>query len=165
VPRRGAAPCRGRGRPRLRRPGASDPVVPALLRRYPGRLPGGRRRSRRALVRSRIMEQRVLGRTGRPVSVSGAGPWALGGGGGNVAEADAMGVLRAAVESGVTFFDTADVYGDGRSERVIGRFRVETPDSPIMVATKMGRRVDQVPENYTLQNFRAWTDRSRRNLG
>jgi aryl-alcohol dehydrogenase-like predicted oxidoreductase len=57
------------------------------------------------------------------------------------------------------------VYGDGRSERLIGRFRAENPELPIMVATKMGRRVDQVPENYTLQNFRAWTDRSRRNLG
>jgi aryl-alcohol dehydrogenase-like predicted oxidoreductase len=65
----------------------------------------------------------------------------------------------------VTFFDTADVYGDGRSERLIGRFRAENPELPIMVATKMGRRVDQQPENYTLQNFRAWTDRSRRNLG
>jgi aryl-alcohol dehydrogenase-like predicted oxidoreductase len=74
-------------------------------------------------------------------------------------------VLSATVESGVTFFDTADVYGDGRSERLIGRFRAENPELPIMVATKMGRRVDQVPENYTLQNFRAWTDRSRRNLG
>jgi aryl-alcohol dehydrogenase-like predicted oxidoreductase len=65
----------------------------------------------------------------------------------------------------VTFFDTADVYGDGRSERLIGRFRAENPELPIMVATKMGRRVDQVPENYMLQNFRVWTDRSRRNLG
>jgi len=68
------------------------------------------------------MEQRVLGRTGRPVSVIGLGTWQLGADWGNVSEADAMEVLRAAVESGVTFFDTADVYGDGRSERVIGRF-------------------------------------------
>jgi aryl-alcohol dehydrogenase-like predicted oxidoreductase len=74
-------------------------------------------------------------------------------------------VLGAAVESGVTFFDTADVYGDGRSELLIGRFRAENPELPIMVATKMGRRVDQVPANFTLQNFRAWTDRSRYNLG
>jgi aryl-alcohol dehydrogenase-like predicted oxidoreductase len=111
------------------------------------------------------MEERVLGRTERPVSVIGLGTWQLGGDWGNVTETAALEVLDAAVESGVTFFDTADVYGDGRSERVIGRFRTENPDLPIMVATKMGRRVDQVPENYTLQNFRAWTDRSRRNLG
>ena len=65
----------------------------------------------------------------------------------------------------MTFFDTADVYGDGRSEQLIGRFLSEHPDSGVTVATKMGRRVDQVPENYTLDNFRAWTDRSRRNLG
>ena len=111
------------------------------------------------------MEERVLGRTERPVSVIGLGTWQLGADWGEVSEAAALEVLDAAVESGVTFFDTADVYGDGRSERLIGRFRAENPDVPIMVATKMGRRVDQVPENYTLQNFRTWTDRSRRNLG
>jgi aryl-alcohol dehydrogenase-like predicted oxidoreductase len=82
-----------------------------------------------------------------------------------VSEADAMDVLRAAVESGVTFFDTADVYGDGRSERVIGRFLAGNAGQGIMVATKMGRRVEQKEENYTLENFRAWTDRSRVNLG
>lgn len=111
------------------------------------------------------MEERVLGRTERPVSVIGLGTWQLGADWGEVTEAGALEVLDAAVESGVTFFDTADVYGNGRSERLIGRFRAENPDVPIMVATKMGRRVDQVPENYTLQNFRTWTDRSRRNLG
>ena len=111
------------------------------------------------------MEQRVLGRTGRPVSVIGLGTWQLGADWGNVSEADAMDVLRAAVESGVTFFDTADVYGDGRSERVIGRFLAGNAGQGIMVATKMGRRVEQIPEHYTLENFRAWTDRSRINLG
>jgi aryl-alcohol dehydrogenase-like predicted oxidoreductase len=111
------------------------------------------------------MEERVLGRTERPVSVIGLGTWQLGADWGEVTEAAALEVLGAAVESGVTFFDTADVYGDGRSEQLIGRFRAENPDVPIVVATKMGRRVDQVPENYTLQNFRTWTDRSRRNLG
>ena len=111
------------------------------------------------------MEERVLGRTERPVSVIGLGTWQLGADWGDVTEEAALEVLGAAVESGVTFFDTADVYGDGRSERLIGRFRAENPDVPIVVATKMGRRVDQVPENYTLQNFRTWTDRSRRNLG
>ncbi len=80
-------------------------------------------------------------------------------------EREALDVLRASVESGVTFFDTADVYGDGRSERIIGRFLADNAGQNVMVATKMGRRVDQVPENYTLENFRAWTDRSRVNLG
>ena len=95
----------------------------------------------------------------------GLGTWQLGADWGNVSEADAMEVLRAAVESGVTFFDTADVYGDGRSERVIGRFLAGNAGQGIMVATKMGRRVEQIPELYTLENFRAWTDRSRVNLG
>jgi len=111
------------------------------------------------------MEQRVLGRMGRLVSVVGLGTWQLGADWGNVAEADAMAVLRTAVESGVTFFDTADVYGDGRSERIIGRFLADNAGQGITVATKMGRRVEQKPENYTLENFRAWTDRSRVNLG
>jgi aryl-alcohol dehydrogenase-like predicted oxidoreductase len=69
------------------------------------------------------------------------------------------------VEAGVTFFDTADVYGDGRSEQLIGRYLKSRPDADIFVATKMGRRMDQVPENYVLDNFRAWNDRSRANLG
>lgn len=111
------------------------------------------------------MEQRVLGRTGRPVSVVGLGTWQLGSDWGEVVEADAMAVLDAAVESGVTFFDTADVYGDGRSEQLIGRYLKAHPDAGVFVATKMGRRADQLPENYSLDNFRAWNDRSRANLG
>lgn len=111
------------------------------------------------------MEQRVLGRTGRNVSVVGLGTWQLGADWGDVREEDALAVLDAAVDAGVTFFDTADVYGDGRSEQLIGRYLRERPDAGIVVATKMGRRVDQLPENYVLDNFRAWNDRSRRNLG
>jgi aryl-alcohol dehydrogenase-like predicted oxidoreductase len=111
------------------------------------------------------MEQRILGRTERPVSVIGLGTWQLGGDWGEVQESDALTLLSASVEAGVTFFDTADVYGDGRSEQLIGRFLADNPDSGVTVATKMGRRVDQLPENYTLDNFRVWTDRSRRNLG
>ncbi len=80
-------------------------------------------------------------------------------------ESDAFAVLDAAVESGVTIFDTADVYGDGRSEQLIGRYLKDRPDAGIFVATKMGRRAEQLPENYTLDNFRAWNDRSRANLG
>jgi aryl-alcohol dehydrogenase-like predicted oxidoreductase len=111
------------------------------------------------------MEQRVLGRTGREVSVVGLGTWQLGADWGEVREEDALAVLDAAVAEGVTFFDTADVYGDGRSEQLIGRYLAERPDAGILVATKMGRRQAQVPENYVLDNFRAWNDRSRRNLG
>jgi len=111
------------------------------------------------------MEQRVLGKTGRPVSIIGLGTWQLGAGWGSVTETDALAVLHAAVDAGVTFFDTADVYGDGRSERIIGRFLAGTDGRGVTVATKMGRRVAQVPENYVLDNFRAWTDRSRANLG
>ena len=111
------------------------------------------------------MDTRTLGRTGRPVSVVGLGTWQLGADWGDVDEQDALDVLAAAVDAGVTLFDTADVYGDGRSEQLIGRFLDGHPGSGVTVATKMGRRVDQVPENYVLDNFRAWTDRSCRNLG
>ncbi|MHA7179437.1 aldo/keto reductase [Arthrobacter sp. MDB2-24] len=110
------------------------------------------------------MEQRTLGRTNRPVSVVGLGTWQLGADWGEVEDKDAVAVLDAAVEAGVTFFDTADVYGDGRSETTIGSFLAANPDLDILVGTKMGRRVDQVPENYTLSNFRQWIDRSRKNL-
>ncbi|MEV4557806.1 aldo/keto reductase [Kitasatospora sp. NPDC049285] len=111
------------------------------------------------------MEQRELGRTGRPVSVVGLGTWQLGADWGVVLESDALAVLDAAVDAGVTLFDTADVYGDGRSEQLIGRFLKDRPDAQVMVATKLGRRLPQLPGNYTLANFREWTDRSRRNLG
>src|SRR3954452_25282467 len=111
------------------------------------------------------MKQRILGGTGREVSVVGLGTWQLGADWGDVSEEDALGVLEAAAESGVTFFDTADVYGDGRSEQIIGRFVTEHPELPLTVATKMGRREDQDPGNFTLAKFREWTDRSRRNLG
>jgi aryl-alcohol dehydrogenase-like predicted oxidoreductase len=111
------------------------------------------------------MEQRILGRSGRSVSVIGLGTWQLGADWGDVDEGTALAVLDAAAEAGVTLFDTADVYGDGRSEQLIGSWRRANPDHPLTIATKMGRRVPQKPENYTLDNFRAWTDRSRRNLG
>ncbi|MFC4466351.1 aldo/keto reductase [Streptomyces xiangluensis] len=111
------------------------------------------------------MEQRVIGRMNQQVSVVGLGTWQLGADWGDVKEEDALAVLDAAVESGVTFFDTADVYGDGRSEQLIGRYLRERPDADLLVATKMGRRVAQEPAHYTLDNFRAWTDRSRTNLG
>ncbi|MGC4748668.1 aldo/keto reductase [Micromonospora sp. DT201] len=111
------------------------------------------------------MEQRSFNRLGRTVGAVGLGAWQLGADWGTVSEDDAMAVLAAAVDAGVTFLDTADVYGDGRSEQLIGRFLRTRPDAGLTVATKMGRRVEQVPESYTLANFRQWTDRSRANLG
>jgi len=110
------------------------------------------------------MEQRTLGSTGKDVSIVGLGTWQLGADWGEVDPEDARAILLASVEEGVTFFDTADVYGDGRSEQIVGGFLADT-GAAVTVATKMGRRVDQVPENYTLEHFRSWTDRSRRNLG
>jgi aryl-alcohol dehydrogenase-like predicted oxidoreductase len=111
------------------------------------------------------VEHRPFGRTGRRVSVIGLGTWQLGADWGDVTEDAAREVLESSLEAGVTFFDTADVYGDGRSERIVGRFLADHPGADLMVATKMGRRMDQVPENYRPDNFRAWIDRSRRNLG
>lgn len=104
----------------------------------------------------------MLGRTGRGVSVLGLGTWQLGADWGQVTDVEAREVLEAATGSGVTFLDTADVYGDGRSEQVIGAFLRDHPG--LVVATKMGRRAEQVPESYRLEAFRGWLDRSRRNL-
>ncbi|MFI5892759.1 aldo/keto reductase [Actinoplanes sp. NPDC051513] len=109
------------------------------------------------------MENRSFSRMGRTVGVVGLGAWQLGADWGEVSEADAHATLQAAVDAGVTFIDTADVYGDGRSEQIVGSFIKDKPQ--LTVATKMGRRVEQLPENYTLDNFRRWNDRSRSNLG
>src|SRR3954463_12928094 len=111
------------------------------------------------------MENRAFPRMGRAAGVVGLGAWQLGGDWGEVDPDDALATLAAAVDAGVTFLDTADVYGDGRSERLIGEFLAGRPGHGVTVATKMGRRVPQEPEQYTLDNFRAWTDRSRANLG
>ena len=112
------------------------------------------------------MQTRKLGRTGRQVGVVGLGCWQLGGDWGDVDEDDAMTTLHAAVDAGVTFLDTADVYGDGRSERLVGRLLRERSGDDLFVATKMGRRADpHVPEAFTGEAMRAWNDRSRSNLG
>ncbi|WP_439564152.1 aldo/keto reductase [Microcella sp.] len=111
------------------------------------------------------MQTSTLGRTGATVSSIGLGTWQLGADWGDVSEKDAHAVLDAAVESGVTIFDTADAYGDGRSEQLIARYLQSRPDVSVFVATKMGRRVPQTVGNYSTENFRAWSDRSRRNLG
>ncbi|MGH2836092.1 MAG: aldo/keto reductase [Solirubrobacteraceae bacterium] len=108
------------------------------------------------------MEQRMVGRLGRSLSVIGLGTWQLGADWGSVDPADAAATLEAAVEAGVTFFDTADVYGDGRSEQFNGALLAHHPE--IFVATKMGRRAEQRLENYSSENFDAWNARSRGNL-
>jgi aryl-alcohol dehydrogenase-like predicted oxidoreductase len=112
-----------------------------------------------------MMETRPFPRTPFSASVVGLGTWQLGADWGDVSESDARAVLEASAEAGVTFYDTADVYGDGRSEQLVGRFVAAHPDAGFTVATKMGRRLEQVPSNYVESNFRAWLDRSRRNLG
>ena len=111
------------------------------------------------------MEYRRLGKTGREVSVIGFGAWAIGADWGAVDDADSLRALHAAADAGVTLIDTADVYGDGHSEQVIRRFLGERPGERFFVATKMGRRVPLDLANYTPESFRAWTDRSRENLG
>ena len=110
-----------------------------------------------------FVEQRNIERLGRSVSVVGLGTWQLGADWGEIDAAAAQAVLEASFNAGVTFFDTADVYGDGRSERFCGELRARHPE--LMIATKMGRRVEQLPENYSQRSFLAWNDRSRENLG
>ncbi len=102
---------------------------------------------------------------GRSGGVVGLGAWQLGADWGEVGDEDAAAVLDAALNAGVTFIDTADVYGDGRSERSCAKLLARRPDAGILLATKMGRRLPQLHENYSRENFLAWNDRSRRNLG
>jgi aryl-alcohol dehydrogenase-like predicted oxidoreductase len=109
------------------------------------------------------MQARQIERLDREVSVIGLGTWQLGADWGDVDGDAADAVLETAYGSGVTFFDTADVYGDGRSERFCAGLRERHPE--VFVATKMGRREDQTTENYRRENFLAWNDRSRENLG
>jgi aryl-alcohol dehydrogenase-like predicted oxidoreductase len=99
------------------------------------------------------MRHRGFGRTGVQVGEIGLGCWQIGGSWGDVAEDAALETLRAALETGVNFLDTADVYGDGRSERLIGRFLRESADKPF-VATKLGRGGDPGwPGNFTLESI------------
>ncbi len=106
-------------------------------------------------------------RVGRSISAVGLGCWQLGADWGDVSDDSAQQILQAAADSGITFFDTADVYGDGRSERAIGAFLAGRSDrQSFTVATKLGRRANpHVAGAYTLDAFRDWTDRSRTNLG
>ncbi|MGP5291484.1 aldo/keto reductase [Brachybacterium tyrofermentans] len=116
------------------------------------------------------MQYRTPSRLGRPLSVIGQGCWQIGADWGDVSDESANAVLDAALEAGVTFFDTADVYGDGRSERLVGQLRQRAagsadPSAPLFVATKASRRAEPFdPESFTEENLRAWVERSRQNL-
>ncbi len=122
----------------------------------------GRMEQRQLIVRTPAKDDRT-GESPVAVGVIGFGAWQIGASWGEVAEEDANAALEAAIASGVDFFDTADVYGDGRSERLVGALLRRHPG--ITVATKMGRRVEQTLENYSPEHFRSWNDDSRANLG
>ena len=112
------------------------------------------------------MEYRSLGETGMRVSEISLGTWALGGEWGTVSEAEAYATLNRAVDLGVNFLDTADVYGDGHSEKLIGRLLKERPSEEIFVATKAGRRLDlHTAEGYNYENLSRFAERSLKNLG
>lgn len=111
------------------------------------------------------MNYRPFGRTGWQVSEIGFGAWAIGSEWGHVSEEDALDALRAAIKAGVNFIDTADVYGDGRSERLVGKVIKELPEK-IYVATKAGRRLSpHTAEGYNRENLTAFVERSLTNLG
>ena len=112
------------------------------------------------------MDHRPLGRTGWQISTISYGAWAIGGDAwGRTDDAESMRSLHRAADLGVNFIDTADVYGDGHSERLIGRLRRERREE-IVVATKAGRRLDpHVAEGFTRRNLTGFVDRSLRNLG
>jgi aryl-alcohol dehydrogenase-like predicted oxidoreductase len=110
------------------------------------------------------VEYRALGRTGWKVSEISFGAWAIGGSWGHVSDEDAMAALHQAVDSGVNFFDTADVYGNGRSEQLIAKLR-KSCKQEIIVATKAGRRLPQQSvAGYTAANLTSWVEDSLRNL-
>jgi aryl-alcohol dehydrogenase-like predicted oxidoreductase len=110
------------------------------------------------------MQYRELGRTGWKVSAVSFGAWAIGGTWGSVQDADSLAALHRALDLGVNFFDTADVYGDGRSEKLLARLRRERHD-PFYVATKAGRRLDpHTAAGYDRTNLTAFVERSLKNL-
>ena len=110
------------------------------------------------------MEYRELGRTGWKVSAISFGAWAIGGTWGTVSDKESLAALHSALEHGVNFFDTADVYGDGRSERLLAQLRRESKES-FHIATKAGRRLDpHIAEGYNRENLTAFVERSLKNL-
>jgi aryl-alcohol dehydrogenase-like predicted oxidoreductase len=111
-----------------------------------------------------MMRYRALGRTPWKVSDISFGAWAIGGSWGNVSDRESLAALHQAIDSGVNFIDTADVYGDGRSERLIAKLRKERKEE-IVVATKAGRRLPkQTVEGYSKENLTKWVEDSLRNL-
>jgi aryl-alcohol dehydrogenase-like predicted oxidoreductase len=111
------------------------------------------------------MNYRELGRTGWKVSTISFGAWAIGGTWGDVRDEESLAALHRALDLGVNFFDTADVYGDGRSERLLQKLRKERKE-PFYVATKAGRRLSpHVADGYNRANLTAFVDRSLSNLG
>ena len=112
------------------------------------------------------MKFRSFGKIGWQVSEIGFGAWAIGGDWGHVSQEDALNALRTAISEGVNFIDTADVYGDGRSERLVGQVIKEFPHDQIYVATKAGRRLNpHVAQGFTRENLTAFIERSLKNLG
>jgi aryl-alcohol dehydrogenase-like predicted oxidoreductase len=112
------------------------------------------------------MQLRPLGRTDMKISAISFGAWAIGGTWGPVDDEESMRALHAAIDAGTNFIDTADVYGDGRSERLVARLRRERKGETIYVATKAGRRLPkQTPEGYSRENLAGWVERSLKNLG
>jgi len=113
------------------------------------------------------MNTRIFGKTGRVVGEVGLGCWQIGGNWGEVSDETALGILRTAFEQGTTFFDTADVYGGGRSETLIGKFlREAKARDRLFIATKLGRRGDPGwPANFTREAVRQHTEDSLRRLG
>jgi len=110
------------------------------------------------------MEYRELGRTGWKVSTISFGAWAIGAEWGSVSDRESLAALHLALDEGVNFFDTADVYGDGRSERLLGQLRRERQE-PIHIATKAGRRLNpHTAEGYNRNNLTAFVERSLQNL-
>ncbi|MCO5185159.1 MAG: aldo/keto reductase [Anaerolineae bacterium] len=111
------------------------------------------------------MHYRQLGKTGWNVSEISFGAWAIGADWGHVSDDDALATLHTALDHGINFFDTADVYGDGRSERLIAQLRRERPSDTFWVATKAGRRLDpHVAAGYNRDNITAFIERSLKNL-
>ncbi len=109
------------------------------------------------------MQYRELGRTGLKVSAISFGAWAVGGDWGQVDDSESLAAFRRAIELGVNFFDTADVYGDGRSERLLAKLRAEHKD--IVIATKAGRRLNpHNAEGYNRENLTGFVERSLKNL-
>jgi len=111
------------------------------------------------------MQYRQLGRTGLEVSSCSFGSWAIGGNWGQVDDKESLAALHIAIDLGVNFIDTADVYGDGRSERLISQVLKDRSED-LIVATKAGRRLDpHTSEGYNRENLTAFIDRSLKNLG